>query len=207
MVSDEWGAEWTLAVSDLGAGKLQASLSANTAAYSGTRTHLVAGAFKVSTQIENLSLVHTTAGDAWLDWNTRGGPLANGCKGNNGSFGCSFADWSDGSDSFFGSALADRDVHEWVWTFEDNGTLFDGWLGDGPIEEGHVGGQYWHITFNSPATLVRTKGAIVSLETGGTPPIPEPSSAILFGFGALLVTAALRRESPSRAPASSSCSQ
>jgi len=190
-VSDEWGTEWTLAVSQIAPGKLQTSLTANTEAYSGTRTHLVAGAFKVSTQIENLELIYTTAGDPLSDWNTRGGPLANGCKGKNGSFGCSYANWSDENSPAYGSALADRDLHEWVWTFDDEGTLFTGWLGDDPIAEGHIGGQYWHITFNSPATLVATNGHIVSLQT---PPIPEPSSVILFGVGALLIMAALRHE-------------
>jgi len=218
---DEWGSEWTLSVDDLGGGTRQATVSADTTGYSGPRTHLMAGEFKVSTDIANLVLVSAPGtADPLGDWDTTGGPLANGCKGNNGSFGCSFADFDDPVSPFYGSALADRDEHTWVWTFEDDGTLFNGWLGDGPIDEGHIGSQYWTITFDSVAPIAKTKGGknskgtktskatsqtaanfektkghIVSLQAQSQPhPIPEPGSALLFGAGALLVGGALRRQ-------------
>ena len=67
-----------------------------------------------------------------------------------------------------------------TWTFRiDDGTLIT------DTSEWHLGAQYADGRF-------RSAGSILSAE-GGTPPVPEPTAALLFGLGALLVTRSVRR--------------
>jgi hypothetical protein len=67
-----------------------------------------------------------------------------------------------------------------TWTFRiDDGTLIT------DTSEWHLGAQYADGRF-------RSAGSIISAE-GGTPPVPEPTAALLFGLGALLVTRSVRR--------------
>ena len=62
-------------------------------------------------------------------------------------------------------------------------------IGDGTLitdtSEWHLGAQYADGQY-------RSAGHIISAE-GGTPPVPEPTAALLFGLGALLVTRSVRR--------------
>ena len=50
----------------------------------------------------------------------------------------------------------------------------------------------WHLGAQYSDGMYRSRGNIISAE-GGTPPVPEPTSALLFGLGALLVTRSVRR--------------
>jgi len=69
---------------------------------------------------------------------------------------------------------------DYTWTFRiDDGTLIT------DTSEWHLGAQY-------SDGMYRSRGNIISAE-GGTPPVPEPTSALLFGLGALLVTRSVRR--------------
>ena len=66
---------------------------------------------------------------------------------------------------------------DYTWTFRlDGGTLLD-------VEDWHLGAQY----ANGPW---RSAGHIISAEAA---PVPEPTAAVLFGLGAILVTRRLRR--------------
>lgn len=68
----------------------------------------------------------------------------------------------------------------YTWTIRlDDGTLITDPTGT------HFGGQYANGQYRSP-------GHIISGE-GSAPPVPEPTAAVLFGLGALLVTRKLRR--------------
>jgi hypothetical protein len=69
---------------------------------------------------------------------------------------------------------------DYTWTFRiDDGTLIT------DTSDWHLGAQYADGQF-------RSAGHIISAE-GGTPPVPEPTAALLFGLGALLVTRSVRR--------------
>jgi hypothetical protein len=69
---------------------------------------------------------------------------------------------------------------DYTWTFRiDDGTLIT------DTSEWHLGAQYADGRF-------RSAGSLLSAE-GGTPPVPEPTAALLFGLGALLVTRSVRR--------------
>jgi hypothetical protein len=66
-----------------------------------------------------------------------------------------------------------------TWTFQiDDGTLIT------DTSEWHLGAQYADGRF-------RSAGKIISAE-GGAQPVPEPTAAVLFGLGALLVTRSVR---------------
>jgi len=70
---------------------------------------------------------------------------------------------------------------DYTWTFRiDDGTLIE------DTSEWHFGAQYADGQF-------RSAGNILSAEGGTTPPVPEPTAALLFGLGALLVTRSVRR--------------
>jgi hypothetical protein len=71
---------------------------------------------------------------------------------------------------------------DYTWTFRiDDGTLItdtSGW---------HLGAQY------SPLSEAgRARGKLISAE-GGATPVPEPTAALLFGLGAILVTRRAQR--------------
>ena len=67
---------------------------------------------------------------------------------------------------------------DYTWTFRiDDGTLVL------DTSEWHLGGQY----ADGPGEAV---GSIIS---ASAPPIPEPTAALLFGLGAILVTRRMRR--------------
>jgi len=69
---------------------------------------------------------------------------------------------------------------DYTWTFRiDDGTLIT------DTSEWHLGAQYADGRF-------RSRGKIISAE-GGAQPVPEPTAAVLFGLGALLVTRSVRR--------------
>ena len=66
---------------------------------------------------------------------------------------------------------------DYTWTFRlEGGTLLD-------VEDWHLGAQY----ANGPW---RSAGHIISADAT---PVPEPTAAVLFGLGAILVTRRLRR--------------
>ena len=50
----------------------------------------------------------------------------------------------------------------------------------------------WHLGAQYADGLYRSRGHIISAEGGGTP-VPEPTAAVLFGLGAILVTRSVRR--------------
>ncbi len=69
---------------------------------------------------------------------------------------------------------------DYTWTFRiDDGTLIT------DTSEWHLGAQYANSRY-------RSRGHIISAE-GGAPPVPEPTAAVLFGLGALLVSRRLKR--------------
>jgi hypothetical protein len=86
------------------------------------------------------------------------------------------------------NALPDG-TYDYTWTFNiEGGTLIT------DTSEWHLGGQYANGMYRTgPDGLLRsgTAGHIISAE-GGTPPVPEPTAALLFGLGALLVTRSVR---------------
>jgi hypothetical protein len=68
---------------------------------------------------------------------------------------------------------------DYTWTFRiDDGTLIT------DTSEWHLGAQYADGAY-------RSAGNLISAESG-TPPVPEPTAALLFGLGALLVTRSVR---------------
>jgi hypothetical protein len=67
-----------------------------------------------------------------------------------------------------------RGVYEWTFRIDD-GTLITN------TDEWHIGGQYATGGGRQP-------GMIISAEGGGTTAVPEPTAALLFGLGAVLVT-------------------
>jgi hypothetical protein len=69
---------------------------------------------------------------------------------------------------------------DYTWTFRiDDGTLIT------DTSQWHLGGQYANGHY-------RARGKIISAE-GGSPPVPEPTAAVLFGLRAILVTRRARR--------------
>jgi hypothetical protein len=96
------------------------------------------------------------------------GPLnGGGCNGNNDGFICVDLD----------PDLAVGGVYTWQIQFGATGLLDE--------SEWHIGARY-----TSPD---HQRGWVIS-ETGGSPPVPEPSAAIVFGVGMLLAgRASMRR--------------
>ncbi len=71
---------------------------------------------------------------------------------------------------------------DYTWTFRiDDGTLIT------DTSEWHLGGQYANGNY-------RTAGKLILAEGGSAPTTPEPTAAVLFGLGAILVTRSLRRQ-------------
>jgi len=69
-----------------------------------------------------------------------------------------------------------------TWTFRiDDGTLIT------DTSEWHLGAQYTPLTGAG-----RARGQIISYD-GGSNPVPEPTAALLFGLGAILVTRRAQR--------------
>jgi len=82
------------------------------------------------------------------------------------------------------SAIVSRDFDgqgskSWEAIRIDDGTLIT------DTSNWHLGAQYADGQF-------RSAGRIISAESGGTP-VPEPTAALLFGLGAILVTRSVRR--------------
>ena len=71
---------------------------------------------------------------------------------------------------------------DYTWTFRlDGGTLF------ADTSEWHLGAQYTPLS-----AAGRARGKIISYK-GSSPPVPEPTAAVLFGLGAILVARRARR--------------
>ena len=71
----------------------------------------------------------------------------------------------------------------YTWTFRlDQGTLI------ADTSEWHLGAQYTPLS-----EAGRARGKIISFSGGGTPPVPEPTAALLFGLGAALVARRVQR--------------
>jgi hypothetical protein len=66
-------------------------------------------------------------------------------------------------------------IYTWVFTV-DGGTLMD-------TSEWHFGGQYANDYYEAEGKIISAGGA----------PVPEPTAAVLFGLGALLVARSARR--------------
>jgi hypothetical protein len=72
---------------------------------------------------------------------------------------------------------------DYTWTFRiDDGTLIT------DTSQWHLGAQYTPLS-----KAGRARGKIISYDGGGSPPVPEPTAALLFGLGAILVTRRARR--------------
>ncbi len=134
------------------------------------------------------SSVTFVSGPAGATWTALGGPLsANGCNGNNVGFIC--LDASGGPSLAGGIAIGSTKV--FVWSAEV--TLAPGVQLD---SSWHIGLHYTTSATQcsgppSNRTCQNQNAGIVSLS--GTPPIPEPTSMAVFGLGALIVGAALRK--------------
>lgn len=95
------------------------------------------------------------------------GPLTgSGCGGNNGSFVC--AD--------IAPDLSVGGVHTWKVQFSATGLIDE--------SEWHVGARY-----TAPG---KTRGWVIS-ETAGGPAVPEPTAALVFGFGMLVAGSLVKR--------------
>lgn len=71
---------------------------------------------------------------------------------------------------------------DYTWTFR----IYDGTLMT-DTSDWHLGAQYANGHY-------RARGNIISAEGGSsTPPVPEPTAAVLFGLGAILMTRSVRR--------------
>jgi hypothetical protein len=68
--------------------------------------------------------------------------------------------------------------YTWVFLIEGGTLITD-------TSEWHFGGQYADGRLLSPGHIISTDG--------GAQPVPEPTAAVLFGLGALLVTRSVRR--------------
>lgn len=72
---------------------------------------------------------------------------------------------------------------EYTWViYLEEGTLMD-------VDEWHLGAQYANSRYR---TSGRDNGNIISTDSIGQP-VPEPTAALLFGLGAILVTRSVRR--------------
>ena len=72
---------------------------------------------------------------------------------------------------------------DYTWVFRiDDGTLIT------DTSEWHLGAQYTPLTGAG-----RARGQIISYDGGGSDPVPEPTAALLFGLGAILVTRRVQR--------------
>ncbi len=72
---------------------------------------------------------------------------------------------------------------DYTWVFRiDDGTLIT------DTNEWHLGAQYTPLTGAG-----RARGQIISYDGGGSDPVPEPTAALLFGLGAILVTRRVQR--------------
>jgi hypothetical protein len=70
---------------------------------------------------------------------------------------------------------------EYTWTF-----LIEGGTVRTDTSEWHIGGQ-WADGF------YRTSGPVISSDAAGEQAVPEPTAAVLFGLGALLITRSVQR--------------
>jgi hypothetical protein len=78
-------------------------------------------------------------------------------------------------------------TYDYTWTFRiDDGTLI------ADTSEWHLGAQYADGLYRDGAR-VGSAGHLISTDGGGTQAVPEPTAAVLFGLGALLVTRSVRR--------------
>jgi hypothetical protein len=72
---------------------------------------------------------------------------------------------------------------DYTWTFRiDDGTLIT------DTAEWHLGAQYTPLS-----EAGRARGKIISANGSGSPPMPEPTAALLFGLGAVLVLRSAQR--------------
>jgi PEP-CTERM motif len=150
--------------------------------------------FKISSSLATVTMLSAPSGATW----TSGpGPLSSGgCGGTSGGFAC--IDASGGVTINGGITIGSTQV--FVWQAEV--TLAPGVPLD--TTDWHIGVHYTRDDVRrvctgtgsnrvcSNVTILGGKNAgIVSLS--GTPPIPEPASVAVFGLGALMVGAALRK--------------
>ncbi len=140
--------------------------------------------FKISTGYSSVSFMSGPAGATWTDI---AGPLgANGCGGNNSSFVC--IDASGGPSLTGGIAIGSTTSFQWQAevTLASGAVLDTSW---------HIGLLYSNDTLqcSGPPTNQTCRNGIAGIVSLSTPPIPEPTAAAVFGTGALLVAAVLRR--------------
>jgi len=72
---------------------------------------------------------------------------------------------------------------DYTWTFR----IYDGTLIT-DTSQWHLGAQYTPLSGAG-----RARGKIISYTGGGSPPVPEPTAAVLFGLGAILVARRAQR--------------
>jgi hypothetical protein len=154
--------------------------------------------FKISSSLASVTML---SGPAGATWTSGAGPLnSKGCNGNNGSFAC--IDATGGVTVSGGIAIGSTKV--FVWKTEV--TLAPGVPLD--LSSWHIGVHYTADDVQQVCTgtgrnrvcqtvtvLGGKNAGIVSLSgtPTTTPPIPEPTSMAVFGLGALIVGAALRK--------------
>jgi hypothetical protein len=133
------------------------------------------------------------SGPSGASWTASGGPLgANGCGGNNVGFVC--IDASGGASPAGGISIGSTKVFVWQTevTLAPGVQLDSSW---------HIGVHYTRLQqqcsgppTNRTCTTNLQNAGIVSLSgTPSTPPVPEPTAMAVFGLGALIVGAALRK--------------
>jgi hypothetical protein len=142
---------------------------------------------------DTYSSVSFLSGPSGATWTSVYGPLSNnGCGGNSYGFVC--IDASGGASSIDGGITIGSSTL-FQWTTEV--TLASGVTLDA-ASSWHIGVHYTDASLQCSGpptnrTCNQQNAGIVSL-TGGTPPVPEPSAAVVFGLGSLMLGAALRKK-------------
>lgn len=165
-----FGSTYTLTVTQTGPNTYTVKLEIDTTGYTGDGTHISSVNFKVSGDIDSITLTSAPGGTA--GWTTSNSPISNeGCSSTvDAGFGCS-------SDPAPVNLAPVGGILTWTWEITTS-NLQDDW---------HIGAKY----NNDTGTL---NGNITSEEVI----IPEPATMLLFGAGLAAIGGAARRRFRSR---------
>ncbi|MBW2499354.1 MAG: hypothetical protein JRF61_18885 [Deltaproteobacteria bacterium] len=158
------GGTYELTIVETDPNEYLATYEINTSGLKVDATHLVDIEFKAANDYTNPMIVSGSPMGT-----LESGPLSGGgCNGNNDGFICVSLD---------PKLSADGSTYTWQVQFGATGLLDE--------SEWHIGARY--------TSADHQKGWLIS-ETGGSPPIPEPGAAMVFGVGMLVAgRASMRR--------------
>jgi hypothetical protein len=167
------GSTLFLSVADTGGGTWQATYTINTDGYTGSLDGFNQIGFKAVSGWTSATL--TSAPNGTGNWSSViEGPINSNSQCSNGGTTDKLCIYGQNS------LLNISGGGDYTWVFNIvGGSLL-------PTDDWHLGAQY-------ADALGPARGHIISAEGGGDgPPIPEPSAALLFGVGALVVTRRVR---------------